>query len=112
MNLLLKCNDLQETKNFYSSILGFTVSNSSNDACTVTNEDGTIIFTEMNALGKIPQCSGTIYFFLKDVDSYYKSTKGKVSEQWPLQIMTYGTKEFGIKDCNGYNLAFAQSRSD
>ena len=45
--------------------------------------------------------------FIDDVDAYYESIKEKVSILWPLQDMSYGTREFGIKDCDGYNLAFA-----
>lgn len=50
----------------------------------------------------------TIYFFLPDVDAYYDAVKDKAIVRWPLENMSYGTREFGVKDCNGYTLAFAR----
>jgi hypothetical protein len=38
--------------------------------------------------------------------------KDQVEVVWPLEAMSYGTLEFGIHDCNGYTLAFAEERSD
>ena len=28
---------------------------------------------------------------------------------WPLEAMDYGQTEFGIRDCDGYTLAFAEA---
>jgi len=30
---------------------------------------------------------------------------------WQLQDMPYGSREFGVRDCNGCHLAFAQQAS-
>ena len=108
MKLLLKCNSIAETKAFYKELLHFKVSDSAENSCTVENEDGVIIFSEGDNLGSEPRCSGTIYFFLEDVEGYYNLIKERVIVLWPLQNMSYGTREFGIKDVNGYYLAFAQ----
>jgi hypothetical protein len=35
--------------------------------------------------------------------------KDAVTLAWPLERMPYGIEEFGIVDCNGYTLAFAQA---
>lgn len=110
MNLLLKCNSISATKAFYQEHLAFKVSNTAHGSCTVENEDGTIIFSDGEHLGNAPVCSGTIYFFLSDVDTYYESIKNKVTVLWPLQEMSYGTREFGIEDINGYRIAFAQKQ--
>ncbi|GJL53314.1 MAG: hypothetical protein NPIRA02_04460 [Nitrospirales bacterium] len=108
--LLLKCHNIEETKAFYSEILEFNVSESPEDTCTVEREDGIIIFTEENLWSGYPKCTGMIYFFLADVDSYYEEIKDKAIVRWPLEDMPYGAREFGIKDCNEYTLAFAQRR--
>ena len=108
MNLLLKCKDEVETKQFYADVLGFEVFDSEENTCTVTKSGGSIIFSSGENLGAAPVMSGTIYFFINDVDDYYQQIKNRVDVQWPLQDMSYGTREFGIKDCNGYYLAFAQ----
>ena len=110
MNLLLKCDSVDETKAFYSDILGFEVSDSAEGTCTVRKEGGTMIFADANLWQGPPHCTGTIYFFLDDVDAYYKEVKDKAIVRWPLQDMAYGTREFGVKDCNEYTLAFAQRR--
>ena len=107
LHLLLKCYKIEETKSFYSEILGFNVSESAEGTCTVEKEGGVIIFTEENLWSGYPKCTGIIYFFLADVDAYYESVKDKAIVRWPLEDMPYGTREFGVKDCNEYTLAFA-----
>ena len=110
INLLLKCHDVNTTKSFYEEILEFNVFDSENGTCTVEKEGGAIIFTSEDLWAGYPNCTGTIYFFIEDVDSYYESIKDKAIVKWPLQDMSYGTREFGIKDYDEYTLAFAKRR--
>lgn len=110
MNLLLKCHSVDDTKAFYSEILEFDVSDSAEGTCTVQMEGGTIIFPDANLWDGPPHCTGTIYFFLADVDAYFEKVKGKAIVRWPLEDTSYGTREFAVKDCNEYTLAFAQKR--
>jgi predicted enzyme related to lactoylglutathione lyase len=110
MNLLMKCNDIAETKSFYSGILQFDVSDTAKDTCSVQKAGGTIIFSSGDNLGSSPSMTGTIYFFVPHVDEYFETIKDNVDVQWPLQDMPYGTREFGIRDCNGYHLAIVQDR--
>ena len=107
LKLLIKCYSIQETKAFYTGILGFNVSDSAQETCTVEKNGGTLLFTEKNLWHQPPKCTGTIYFFLPDVDSYYESVKESAIIRWPPEDMPYGTREFGLKDCNDYTLAFA-----
>jgi catechol 2,3-dioxygenase-like lactoylglutathione lyase family enzyme len=109
MNLLLKCNDVDETKAFYADILEFEVTDSAEGTCTVQKEGGTIVFSGVDLWGGSPQLTGTIYFFLSEVDKYYEAVKGKVFIRWPPEDTAYGTREFAVEDCNGYTLAFARS---
>ena len=110
MNLLLKCGRVEETKAFYSEILGFEVRDSAAGTCTVHKEGGTIVFSDANLWEGPPRCTGTIYFFLNDVDRYYEEIKEKAIVRWPLEDTDYGTREFAVKDCNEYTLAFAKKR--
>ncbi|HIA48890.1 MAG TPA: bleomycin resistance family protein [Candidatus Hydrogenedentes bacterium] len=110
MNLLMKCKNIEETKRFYRDTLDFNVSDTAEDTCTATKAQGTIVFTSGDMIQGSPNFSGTVYFFLPQVEEYFNTTKDSVEVQWPLQNMSYGTKEFGIKDCNGYHLAFAEKR--
>jgi len=103
--------DIEETKAFYSTMLRFDVSDSASNTCSVHKAMGTIIFSTGDNLGTAPGMSGTIYFFVQRVDKYFEAVKGNVEVLWPLQDMPHGTREFGIKDCNGYHLAFAENIS-
>lgn len=107
LNLLLKCHDIKITKSFYKEILEFNVSDSANNTCTIEKEGGTIIFTSENLWSGHPKYTGTIYFFIDNVDEYYESIKDKAIILWPLQNMSYGTREFGVKDYDEYTLTFA-----
>lgn len=106
--LLLKCHDVETTRAFYREILNFEVFDSDQGSCTVQKEDCTIVFSAEGLWSGNPECTGTIYLFINDVDAYYESIKEKVIVLWPLQDMPYGTREFGVKDYDGYHLAFAQ----
>jgi hypothetical protein len=35
--------------------------------------------------------------------------KGAVTVVWPLDTIDYGTLEFGIRDLDGYTLAFSET---
>lgn len=107
INLVLKCHDVETTKLFYEEILEFRVSDSANDTCTVELEGGSIIFTSEELWSGYPKCTGTIYFFIDDVASYYEKVKEKAIIRWPLEEMSYGILEFGVKDYDEYTLAFA-----
>jgi predicted enzyme related to lactoylglutathione lyase len=108
VTLLLRCNNIEETRAFYASVLGFAVASSSEETITAEKHGGKLIFTGQDLWKSGPACSGTIYFTVPDVDSCYASLKDRTAIYWPLQDMPYGSREFGITDCNGYTLAFQQ----
>ena len=106
LTLLLRTNDLKQTREFYESVLGFDAFDSAEGTLTVEKHGGKLIFTDI--WGAPDGFSGTIYFTVPDVDRYFASLQGKVEVAWPVQDMSYGSREFGMKDCNGYHLAFQQ----
>lgn len=108
MRLLLKCGNIQETKSFYDEIFEFNVSDTAENTCTVEKEGSTIIFTDQDLWAGYPKCTGTIYVYILDVNAYYNAIKDKAIIRWPIVDMSYGTREFGVKDCNEYTIAFAQ----
>lgn len=107
LTLLLRCKDLGETERFYRSVLDFHVSDS---AATITAEHygGKLVFTTQDLWRGELAFSGTIYFTVPDADRLFASLKDTVTVAWPIQDMPYGSREFGIRDCNGYCLAFQQ----
>lgn len=106
--ILLRCRDLEETRQFYQSALGFKVRDTAEGTITVEHHGGTLIFTSADLWQSPPICSGTIYFTVPDAAGYFASVKDKAAVAWPIQEMPYGSKEFGVKDCNGYHLGFQQ----
>ena len=108
LTILLRCRDLEETRQFYQSALAFNVRDSVGGTLTAEQYGGTLIFTSGDLWKAPPGFSGTIYFTVPDADGYFASIKDKVAVVWPIQDMSYGSREFGIRDCNDYHLAFRQ----
>ena len=108
LTILLRCRDVEETREFYRSALGFNVRDTAEGTLTAEYHGGVLIFTSGD-LWKSPPCfSGTIYFTVPDADGYFAAVKNKAAIAWPIQQMSYGSREFGVQDCNGYHLAFQQ----
>lgn len=105
---LLRCRNLDETREFYCSVLGFQVSAAGVQPLTVEKQGGRLLFTEQDLWAQPTACSATFYFTVADVDADFAAIKAKAPLRWPLQDMPYGSREFGISDCNGYTLAFQQ----
>jgi uncharacterized glyoxalase superfamily protein PhnB len=60
-------------------------------------------------LGGKPGFTGTLYVHMTGVQALFERIKNSVEVVWPLETMDYGQTEFGIRDCDGYTLAFAES---
>ena len=108
LSVLLRCEDLAATREFYAG-LGFEVSPKVEDPLIVALEGAAMLFTELDPWKKRIGCSGTIYFAVNDVDAFYARVPRGVEIAWPLQNMDYGSREFGLVDCNGYHIAFQQA---
>jgi len=108
VNILLRCLSIDETKRFYQQILGFHVEDTANHTCTARRDGGAIIFTEADLWRSEPRCTGTLYFFIDDIELFYTEISGRLECEWPLQEMSCGLREFAVKDINGYTVAFAQ----
>ncbi|MFB4392075.1 MULTISPECIES: bleomycin resistance family protein [unclassified Pseudomonas] len=107
LSALLRCRDLQETRDWYEAI-GFNVSDSAQGTLTVTLQGCRLVFTEGDLWNSEPGCSGTFYLSITDLEHYHEQVKERVILAWPLQDMPYGSREFGVRDCNGYYLAFSR----
>ena len=112
LTLLLHCNDISTTRSFYRDVLGFRVTDTAQDTLTAECFGARLVFTASDLWQSTPFCSGTIYFEVEDLETLYASVTGNPNISWALQDMPYGSREFGIKDCNGYFLAFRQKKSD
>ena len=56
-----------------------------------------------------PQFIGTLSFHMSGVQEFFERVKNEAEVVWPLEAMEYGQMEFGIRDCDGYTLAFAEA---
>jgi uncharacterized glyoxalase superfamily protein PhnB len=114
INPVLYTPNIEATIKFYKDTLGFSLDWNEKDDSGETNvaqfKAGSVSFmiTDGDFLGDEPAFSGTIYFYMTGVEEYYDKVKDKAAILWDLQDMYYGTKEFGIKDINGYTFAFAE----
>lgn len=111
LSILLRCLDLEQTRTFYESVLGFTVAATAENTMTVTKAGANLVFTQQDLWNLKPSFSGTIYITVADVDDYFSRIVGNAPIAWPLQSMPYGSREFAITDCNGYLIAFQQDAS-
>jgi catechol-2,3-dioxygenase len=84
LTLLLKCNDLEVTRSYYASALGFTVTDGAQGSITAEKEGARLIFTAEDLWKRESGCSGTIYIGVKDVDGFYEAVAGKAEVAWPL----------------------------
>ena len=106
--------DMRETLDFYQR-LGFHVSGSHPDGTQATwaevRRDGAILqFHAHPPVGtpESPVFSGTLYFHPDNVLALADEFSREVEFSWGPEVMDYGMREFGIRDPNGYYLAFTE----
>lgn len=110
----LLVNDLPETLAFYRK-LGFEVTgyhpNRQQPTWAEVGRDGvTLQFHTEPSRGtpRQPVCSGTFYFYADSLDSLVEELRDIVEFAWGPEVMEYGMNEFGVRDPNGYFLAFTE----
>jgi catechol 2,3-dioxygenase-like lactoylglutathione lyase family enzyme len=105
---MLHTDDMQRTKAWYASILGFTpLGDDDENWCRLGRDGIAIMFMRNDHLGA-PHATGTQYFYVDDVMALWASIKGRCRAEWGPETMPYGMNEFAIKDPNGYILSFGQ----
>lgn len=111
---VLKVADLKQSLDFYTTILGFSVvwqaGNDGGGENAMLQAGATSLLLSTGAhLGDQPSFTGTLYFNMTGVEAFFESVQDKVDIVWPLEAMEYGQREFGIRDPDGYTLAFAEA---
>ena len=111
---VLKVSDMQKSVAFYTDILGFAVAwRKENDGggenCMLQAGAADVLLSTGSHLGDKPTFTGTLYFQMAGVREFFERIKNRVELVWPLETMDYGQMEFGIRDCDGYTLAFAET---
>jgi uncharacterized glyoxalase superfamily protein PhnB len=114
---VLKVADLARAIDFYTKTLGFAV------AWQAANDGGgenamlhagatSLLLSTGSHLGADPKFTGTLYFNMEQVREFFEQVREKVEIVWPLEEMEYGQTEFGIRDPDGYTLAFAEETKE
>lgn len=114
--------DVNQTVNFYSNVLGFELKMSVPETgryewAMMSEGDALIMFQEAASLKKeYPEFDdttvgggATLYIKVDDVDGLLEKINHKAEIIKEKHVTFYGSKEFAIKDNNGYILVFAQS---
>jgi uncharacterized glyoxalase superfamily protein PhnB len=110
---VLKVGDMDRSLAFYADRFGFEVvwrvpGDAGDEIARVRLGGVALLFSTGSHLGASPSFTGTFYIEMKDVDSFYERVKGRVDLVWPLETMEYGWKEFGVRDPDGYVIAFSE----
>jgi Glyoxalase/Bleomycin resistance protein/Dioxygenase superfamily len=106
---MLQCNDIEATRGWYSSVLGFRcVGQMESGWCRLERDGVAIMFMRNDHLGA-PTATATQYMYVDDVLELWNSIKDRCDAEWGPEQMPYGMLEFAIKDINGYLLSFGQA---
>jgi catechol 2,3-dioxygenase-like lactoylglutathione lyase family enzyme len=110
---VLKVTDLPRAVAFYTGVLGFGVAwqaanDGGGDNCMLQAGAANLLLSTGAHLGDKPHFTGTLYFEMQGVGAFYQRIQNQVAIVWPLEKMDYGQLEFGVRDPDGYILAFAE----
>jgi uncharacterized glyoxalase superfamily protein PhnB len=119
-NLIVE--DVNKTVKYYQETLGFKLGltlpeSGTLDFAIMSLDDVTIMFQSMKGFVeafpeyKGQKTGGTLFLYIDviNVDEVYKRVKDAKAEIIvDMNETFYGTKEFSIKDCDGYLLIFAE----
>lgn len=112
---VLRVTDMQRSIDWYTQVIGFTLLWRKPDDCGGENcmlREGalTLMLSTGSHLGSKPGFTGTLYFNTPAVAEFHERIRDKVEFVWPLERMDYGTLEFGVRDPDGYTLAFSEQQ--
>jgi catechol 2,3-dioxygenase-like lactoylglutathione lyase family enzyme len=113
---VLRVTDLDASLEFYTRALGFELvwrnpNDGGGENSLLSWGAAELMLSTASHLGGTPALTGTLYFEGQGVPALFESMKDRVTIVWPLSDMEYGTREFGIRDPDGYILAFAEERT-
>lgn len=109
----LQVRDMAETVSFYTETLGFRLTGCGPDQAQPTwaevTRDGIVLmfFSDPPLFENGPALSGTLYVWPDDVPALYEELAAKGAEiAWGPEVMSYGMREFAVRDPNGYLIGF------
>lgn len=104
--------NLQQTLDFYSQVLGFTIVEQNDDWewASVEKDEVQIMFSKPNQHEVFQKIgfTGSFYFNIDSVDDLWENLKTKAKICYPIENFDWEMREFAIYDNNGYILQFGQ----
>ena len=109
---MLWTENLQETIDFYTNVLGFTCHEKNDDWGWASLSAGDVYImlalpNEHTPYDKIG-FTGSFYYTTDDVDTLWNKLKDKAKVCYEPETFEWGMREFAIYDNNGYLLQFGQ----
>jgi RimJ/RimL family protein N-acetyltransferase len=112
---MLYTGNIQQTIDFYTNTLGFSLDKTNQQEkqiswCSLSSNSVSVMFTTLEALAgsSDARMTGSLYVHTNDVDGLWKKHNENCEIVYPIEDFSYGMREFGIRDNNGYLLAFGQ----
>jgi len=113
----LLVDSIDYTVNYYTEILGFKLERKNPYWAHLSYEAAHLYLTLRDSvLSFLPEMKDktlggtfTLYLSIDGIDGFYNRVKDLVCVSMPLHTTDYGTKEFQVRDINGYILDFGQT---
>ncbi|MDR6920068.1 MULTISPECIES: VOC family protein [Chryseobacterium] len=109
---ILWTENMDETINFYTLILGFTLQGRNDDWnwASLRKDEVQIMLSQPNEHEKSEKIgfTGSFYFNVDDVNELWEDLKTKAKICYEIETFEWEMREFGIYDNNGYILQFGQ----
>ena len=113
---VLKVADFERSIRFYQEVLGFAVDWRARDdtgetALLALGRTAIMLSTGQHLGEDKPGFTGALYFDMTGVRQFWELVHDKAPVVWPLEEIEYGTLEFGVRDPDGYTIAFSEQLS-
>jgi catechol 2,3-dioxygenase-like lactoylglutathione lyase family enzyme len=111
----LLVSNMRRALEFYINLLGFTQTGyypiESDPIRTEVRRDGValVLYTEaFRGMDGRPALTGAFYIFPENVTRLADELRGKIAFAWGPEETDFGTREFAVRDPDGYTLVFAE----
>lgn len=112
---MLWTNELEETIDFYTNVLGFTCDEKNEDWewASLHKDEVEIMLAKPNEHTPFekPTFTGSFYIRTNNVNELWNRLKDKTKTCYPIENFEWQMREFAIYDNNGYILQFGQEIS-
>lgn len=113
----LLVDSIDYTVDYYTKVIGFKLERKNPYWAHLSSNNANLYLTlKESVLSFLPEVKDkstggtfTLYILVEGIDEYYNRLKDTATISMPLHTTDYGTKEFQIKDINGYILDFGQT---